>query len=105
MRRCEGTTVRRGGGCPIIELAAGPLGSRRMNTRSPCRCSSTSRASPSAPERARGEDDVVTLRELDGDALGEAIPPVFFDGTRDDHSLLFPRIVSILSGRVHPSRA
>lgn len=40
------------------------------------------------------QDDVVPLFELDGDALGDVLAPVFFDGTRDDRSAFFPRIVS-----------
>lgn len=40
-----------------------------------------------------GRDDTI-LEDLDGDALGDAVSPVFFDGSRDDHSQLLPRIVS-----------
>lgn len=40
-----------------------------------------------------GHQDV-TLADLDGDALGDALAPVFFDNPRDDLSSLFPRIVS-----------
>jgi len=40
------------------------------------------------------QNDNVLLVDLDGDALGEVLAPLFFDGTSDDHSPLFPRIVS-----------
>lgn len=44
-----------------------------------------------------GPDDT-GFEGLDGDALGDAIAPVFFDGTRDDHSSVFPRIVARYQG-------
>jgi hypothetical protein len=40
-----------------------------------------------------GRDELL-LEDLDGDALGDALSPLFFDGAREDHSSLFPRIVS-----------
>jgi hypothetical protein len=38
--------------------------------------------------------DNAALADLDGDALGDALVPVFFDRVRDDLAALFPRIVS-----------
>ncbi|MBE3037482.1 MAG: hypothetical protein IMZ62_01525 [Chloroflexi bacterium] len=40
------------------------------------------------------EHDAVRLAELDGDALGEAIAPVFLDGASGELASLFPRVVS-----------
>ena len=40
-----------------------------------------------------GRDDI-ELRALDGDALGDALAPVFFDNMRDELAPSFPRIVS-----------
>ncbi|MBZ5659866.1 MAG: DUF3883 domain-containing protein [Acidobacteriia bacterium] len=40
-----------------------------------------------------GKPDV-SLFELDGDALGEVLAPIYCDGTRDDYRDAFPRVVS-----------
>jgi hypothetical protein len=36
----------------------------------------------------------VSLADLDGDALGEALAPIYCDGARDDYRSAFPRVVS-----------